>query len=175
VNVHVAVTMSLLSICDWLAMTPGSVALHESRYLYLIVLTVHVMTLFVFVGIAVMLNLRLMGVTMSRVPVSEVVGRLLPWIVAGFLVMVISGLLLFYADPLEKYGNLFFRAKMGLLVLAGVNVWVFYTTAYRRVVEWDLDPVPPGRARLAGGVSLVLWAAIITAGRMIPYQAYWFD
>lgn len=167
--------MSLLSICDWLAMTPGSVALHESRYLYLIVLTVHVMTLFVFVGIAVMLNLRLMGVTMSRVPVSEVVGRLLPWIVAGFSVMVISGLLLFYADPLEKYGNLFFRAKMGLLVLAGVNVWVFYTTAYRRVVEWDLDAVPPGRARLAGGVGLVLWAAIITAGRMIPYQAYWFD
>jgi len=167
--------MSLLSFCDWLATTQGSVALHESRYLYLIVLTVHVVTLFVFVGLAVMLNLRLMGVTMSRVPASEVVERLLPWIVAGFSVMVLSGFLLFYADPSEKYGNLFFRAKMGLIVLAGVNVWVFYATAYRRVVDWDLDAVPPGRARLAGGVGLVLWAAIITAGRMIPYQAYWFD
>lgn len=167
--------MSLLSLCDWLATTPGSIALHESRYLYLIVLTVHVMTLCVFVGIAVILNLRLMGVTMLRVPVSEVVGRLLPWIVAGFSVMIVSGSLLFYADPLEKYGNLFFRVKMGLLILAGVNVWVFYTTVYRNVVEWDLDPVPPGRARLVGGVGLVLWAAIITAGRMIPYQAYWFD
>ena len=167
--------MSLLSLCDWLATTPGSIALHESRYLYLIVLTVHVMTLCVFVGIAVILNLRLMGVTMLRVPVSEVVGRLLPWIVAGFTVMIVSGSLLFYADPLEKYGNLFFRVKMGLLILAGVNVWVFYTTVYRSVVEWDLDPVPPGRARLVGGVGLVLWAAIITAGRMIPYQAYWFD
>ncbi len=167
--------MSLVSLCDWLATTPGSIALHESRYLYLIVLTVHVMTLCVFVGIAVILNLRLMGVTMLRVPVSEVVGRLLPWIVAGFSVMIVSGSLLFYADPLEKYGNLFFRVKMGLLILAGVNVWVFYTTVYRSVVEWDLDPVPPGRARLVGGVGLVLWAAIITAGRMIPYQAYWFD
>ncbi|MEE8249963.1 MAG: DUF6644 family protein [Gammaproteobacteria bacterium] len=167
--------MSLVSLCDWLATTPGSIALHESRYLYLIVLTVHVMTLCVFVGIAVILNLRLMGVTMLRVPVSEVVGRLLPWIVAGFSVMIVSGSLLFYADPLEKYGNLFFRVKMGLLILAGVNVWVFYTTVYRNVVEWDLDPVPPGRARLVGGVGLVLWAAIITAGRMIPYQAYWFD
>ena len=167
--------MSLVSLCDWLATTPGSIALHESRYLYLIVLTVHVMTLCVFVGIAVILNLRLMGVTMLRVPVSEVVRRLLPWIVAGFSVMIVSGSLLFYADPLEKYGNLFFRVKMGLLILAGVNVWAFYTTVYRNVVEWDLDPVPPGRARLVGGVGLVLWAAIITAGRMIPYQAYWFD
>ena len=167
--------MSLVSLCDWLATTPGSIALHESRYLYLIVLTVHVMTLCVFVGIAVILNLRLMGVTMLRVPVSEVVRRLLPWIVAGFSVMIVSGSLLFYADPLEKYGNLFFRVKMGLLILAGVNVWGFYTTVYRNVVEWDLDPVPPGRARLVGGVGLVLWAAIITAGRMIPYQAYWFD
>ncbi len=167
--------MSLVSFCDWLATTPGSIALHESRYLYLIVLTVHVMTLCVFVGIAVILNLRLMGVTMLRVPVSEVVGRLLPWIVAGFSVMIVSGSLLFYADPLEKYGNLFFRVKMGLLILAGVNVWAFYTTVYRNVLEWDLDPVPPGRARLVGGVGLVLWAAIITAGRMIPYQAYWFD
>ena len=167
--------MSLVSLCDWLATTPGSIALHESRYLYLIVLTVHVMTLCVFVGIAVILNLRLMGVTMLRVPVSEVVGRLLPWIVAGFSVMIVSGSLLFYADPLEKYGNLFFRVKMGLLILAGVNVWVFYTTVYRSVVEWDLDPVPPGPARVVGGVGLVLWAAVITAGRMIPYQAYWFD
>ncbi len=167
--------MSLLSFCEWLAATPGSIALHESRYLYLIVLTVHVMTLCVFVGMAVLLNLRLVGFTLRRVPVSEVLGRLLPWTVAGFSVMIISGLLLFYAAPLDKYGNMFFRAKMGLLVLAGVNVWVFYKTVYRSIVDWDLDPVPPRPARVAGGVGLALWAAIITAGRMIPYQAYWFD
>ena len=167
--------MSLLSFCEWLAATPGSIALHESRYLYLIVLTVHVMTLCVFVGMAVLLNLRLVGFTLRGVPVSEVLGRLLPWTVAGFSVMIISGLLLFYAAPLDKYGNMFFRAKMGLLVLAGVNVWVFYKTVYRSIVDWDLDPVPPRPARVAGGVGLALWAAIITAGRMIPYQAYWFD
>ncbi len=167
--------MSLLSFCEWLAATPGSIALHESRYLYLIVLTVHVMTLCVFVGMAVLLNLRLVGFTLRRVPVSEVLGRLLPWTVAGFSVMIISGLLLFYAAPLDKYGNMFFRAKMGLLVFAGVNVWVFYKTVYRSIVDWDLDPVPPRPARVAGGVGLALWAAIITAGRMIPYQAYWFD
>jgi hypothetical protein len=167
--------MSVFGFFDWLAATPASIAVHESRYLYLIVLTVHVMTLCVFVGMAVLLNLRLMGMTLLRVPISELSERLLPWIVTGFSVMVISGALLFFCAPLDKYANLFFRAKMGLLIFAGINVWVFYTTVYRRVGEWDLDPVPPVGARLAGGVSLVLWAAIITAGRMIPYQAYWFD
>ncbi len=167
--------MSFLSFCEWLAATPGSIALHESRYLYLIVLTVHVMTLCVFVGTAVIVDLRLIGITMLRAPASEVMARLLPWTVTGFAVMVVSGSLLFYAAPLDKFENLFFRTKMGLLVLAGVNVWVFYKTVYRSVVKWDLDPVPPGGARVAGGVGLVLWAAIITAGRMIPYQTYWFD
>ena len=167
--------MSLVSFCEWLAATPGSIALHESLHLFLIVLTVHVMTLCVFVGMAVMLGLRLLGLTMLRVPASEVVSRLYPWAVAGFLVMVISGALLFYAAPLDRYGNLFFRAKMAMLVLAVVTVWVFHKTVYRSVAKWDLDPVPPLGARVAGGVTLALWAAIILAGRMIPYQLYWFD
>lgn len=167
--------MSVLSFFEWLAATPASVALHESRYLYLGVLTVHVMTLCVFVGIAVLLDLRLLGVSLRNVPASEVVARLVPWTIGGFLVMVASGTLLFYAAPLDKIGNIFFLAKMGLLVLAGVNIWMFFNTVYANVAEWDLDPVPPRRARVAGGVALVLWAAIITAGRMIPYQQYWFD
>ena len=167
--------MSVLSFFEWLAATPASLALHESRYLYLGVLTVHVMTLGVFVGIAVLLDLRLLGITLRNVPASEVIARLVPWTIAGFLVMVASGTLLFYAAPVDKVGNVFFRAKMGLLVLAGINIWVFFNTVYANVAEWDLDPVPPRRARLAGGVALVLWAAIITAGRMIPYQQYWFD
>jgi hypothetical protein len=167
--------MSLFHFCEWLANTPGSIALHESRYVFLIVLTVHVLTLTVFVGTAVMIDLRFLGKAMSRVPVSEVVARLLPWTASGFLVMVVSGTLLFYAAPVVRYENLFFRFKMGIIVLALVNAWIFHETAYRRVAEWDRDPVPPRPVRLAGGVSLVLWAMVITAGRMMAYQGYWFD
>src|SRR6267378_4398439 len=167
--------MSLLRFCEWLATTPGSIALHESRYMYLIVLSVHVLTLCLFVGTAAIVDLRLMGLTMQSVRVSEVMTRLLPWTAAGFLLMIISGALLFYAAPLIRYQNIFFRAKMVTLVLAGVNVWVFHNTVYRKIAEWDLDPVPPRRARVAGGLSLALWAILITLGRMIPYQLYWFD
>ena len=59
--------MSLLRFCEWLASTPGSIALHESRYMFLIVLTVHVLTLMVFVGTAVMINKE----TKEMAPVPE--------------------------------------------------------------------------------------------------------
>ena len=165
--------MSLLRFFEWLSTTPGSIALHESLYVYLIVSTVHVVTLSVFVGTAVMLDLRLLGATMRRVPVSEVAARLRPWTAAGCLLMIISGALLFYANPPLRYQNVFFRTKMAMLVVAGVNAWVFHHSVYRRVAEWDRDPVPPRSARVAGGLALVLWAVMITSGRMIAYD--WFD
>ena len=167
--------MSLLRLCEWLASTPGSIALHESRYMFLLVLTVHVLTLALFAGTVLMIDLRLLGVTMLRVPASEVVRRLLPWSAAGLLVMVASGALLFYSAPLVRYHNLFFRFKIAVLVFALLNTWIFHVTVFRRVAEWDLDPVPPRAARLAGGLSLLSWAVIITAGRMMAYQDYWFD
>src|SRR5262245_59336834 len=101
--------MSLLRFCEWLSATPGSIALHESHYLYLIVLSVHVLSLCLFVGTAVMMDLRLLGLTMQSIRVSEVITRLLPWTAAGFLTTVTSGVLLFYAAPLLRYQNIFFR------------------------------------------------------------------
>ena len=106
-------------------------------------------------------------------PVSEIVERLFPWIAAGFVVMFISGSLLFYAIPVRTFHNIFFRLKVVMLMLSGLNVWIFHSTVYRRVARWDLNPIPPRSARVAAGVSLTLWAAIIVAGRMIAYN--WFD
>jgi hypothetical protein len=163
----------VLRFCQWLESTPGSIALHESIWGYPIVESVHVLTLCVFLGLAIMLDLRLLGVTMVRTPVSEIAGRLLPWIFGGFLVMVVTGALLFYAIPVKTYLNIFFRLKVLFLLLAGVNAAVFELTISRSKADWDLDPVPPLRARLAGGFSLTLWAAIVVAGRMIAYN--WFD
>ncbi len=97
--------------------------------MYLIVLSVHVLTLCLFVGTAAMMDLRLLGLTMQSVRVSEVITRLLPWTSAGFLLMILSGSLLFYAAPLLRYQNIFFRAKMAALLLAGLNVWVFHNTS----------------------------------------------
>ena len=97
-------------------------------------------------------------------PVSEVTARLFPWMISGFIVMVITGAMLFYAIPVRSYQSIWFRMKMIMLVLAGLNAWVFQVGAHRRAAEWDLDRVPPRGARLAGIFSLVLWAGIIVVG-----------
>ena len=166
--------MGLPGFFEWLGNTSWSIALHESRYVFLLVLMLHVLTISVFVGTSAMIDLRLLGRTLTRVPVSQVVSRLLPWNEAGFVVMVVTGSLLFYAAPLARYENIFFRLKMAALLIAVLNEWMFRRTVYPRVSEWDLNPVPPGRVRIVGAVSLILLAVIVTAGRMMAYQDYWF-
>jgi len=165
--------VTLLPLCEWLAGTSGSIALRESLFMYPLVESAHVLTLCVFLGTAVMLDLRLLGLTLVRVPMSEIERRLGPWMVVGFVVMVITGVLLFYAIPVRSYQSIFFRAKVVTLALAGLNAFVFHSTIDRRIAEWDRDPVPPRAARRAGARSLVLWAIIVVAGRMIAYN--WFD
>lgn len=158
---------------QWLATTPGSIALRESLYMYPLVESVHVLTLCLFVGLASVLDLRLMSVMLRRVPVSEVARRLLPWMGAGFAIMVVTGVLLFYALPVRSYHSVWFRTKICLLLLAGLNAWVFHARIWRSVADWDLNPVTPKAARVAGTLSLLLWAGIIVTGRMIAYN--WFD
>lgn len=163
----------MLGFCHWLAETPGSVALHESIYAYPIVESIHVLTLCLFLGLAILIDLRLLGIVFRGTPLSVLSRALGPWLLAGFAIMVLTGALLFYAIPVKTYLNIFFRIKVVLLVLAGLNALVFHRTIDRRRAEWEHDAVPPFRARLAGGLSLVFWAGIVVAGRMIAYN--WFD
>jgi uncharacterized protein YacL len=165
--------MSPLAFFEWLADTSWSVDLHESQYAYPLIESIHVWTMAVFFGSVVMFDLRLLGVALRKVPASEVVDRLLPLTIAAFVIMVISGVLLFYAIPLRSYQSIFFRFKMLLMLLAGLNVWLFHSRVYPKVATWDVEGVPPRRARVAGAVSLVLWIGIIFSGRMIAYN--WFD
>jgi hypothetical protein len=167
------IAVSLLPFCEWLASTPWSIALHESLYVYPLLESVHVLTLTLFVGLAVILDLRLLGLTMREVPVSDFSARVLPWTKLGFAVMLTSGLLLFYAIPVRNYQNIFFRLKVMMLILAGLNVWIFHSRVEKRVSEWDRAAVTPLAARATAVVSLVLWACIVVAGRMIAYN--WFD
>jgi hypothetical protein len=165
--------MSLLAFFEQLAESPWSVSIHESEIAYSLIESIHVWSMCLFFGLAVMFDLRLLGWTMTKVPVSEFSRRLLPWTIAGFVVMAISGTLLFYAIPVRSYQNIFFRFKMILLLLAGLNVWIFHSRVYPKVDTWDVDAKPPRAARVAGALSLALWVGVIVTGRMIAYN--WFD
>jgi hypothetical protein len=65
---------------------------------------------------------------------------------------------------------MFFRLKVLFLILAGLNVLVFHFTVYRKVAAWDLAQATPPQARLAGGLSLLLWFGILAMGRAIGYS-----
>src|SRR5258707_8095249 len=160
--------MDLLAFFAGLGDSSWSVSLHESQYAYAIIESVHVWTMAVFFGSIIMVDLRLLGLTMRKVPVTEVAGRLLPWTVGAFVLMVVTGSLLFSAIPLRSYQNIFFRTKMLLLLAAGLNVWLFPSGIYRKSFLWGLHAIPPKRAKLSGALSLTFLACITVSGRMIP-------
>ena len=165
--------MSLLAFCEWLAATENSTALRESLFMYPLVESSHVMFLLLFVGLTVMLDLRLLGIALRNMPISDLVDRILPWVRWGFAVMVFTGVLLFYAIPVRTYQSVWFRSKMIMLCLAAFNIWYFHYRVYPKRADWDNDPRPPWIVRRAGLASIILWAGIIVSGRFIAYN--WFD
>jgi hypothetical protein len=165
--------VSLLAFCEWLAATEGSTALRESLYMYPLVESTHVLFLLLFVGLTVVWDLRLLGLGFTSVPVSEMNDRVLPWVRAGFAVMVFTGILLFYGIPVRTYQSVWFRAKIIFLILAMLNIWYFHARVQPKSGEWDAAARPPWSARRAGLASLVLWGLIIIFGRFIAYN--WYD
>jgi hypothetical protein len=158
-----------MSLLAWLHDTAFSTVMRESIWAEPIVETVHVLTLSVFLGFVLLLDLRLLDLALRERRVSDLFRQLNPGLFGGFAVMVVTGLMLFSGDPLAFYSTLFFKLKMLMLVLAGVNVLVFNATVGRRLPEWDCGAHTPMGAKATGLVSLVLWIAIVAAGRGIAY------
>ena len=163
---------TLLSCCQWLEGTSASVYIRESTWSYPFIESTHVLGLCLFIGFLLFWDLRLVGVILRRVPVSEVWRRLIPWITLGALIMMVSGVLLFLSDPVRFYGNIFFRIKTVGLGLALLNALAFHFGIERQLVNWDTAEVSPPAARMAGGLSIFLWAVIIVCGRFVAYN--WF-
>src|SRR5688572_15886671 len=111
----------------WLESTPWSARLLESLWVWPLLESTHVLSIALFVGTAMMMDLRLMGVTFGGLRASDFTSRLLPWTRWGFVVMVVTGVLVFYSNPVRYYHNMFFRFKVLLLIVAGLNVWLFHS------------------------------------------------
>jgi hypothetical protein len=161
--------MSLFPLFQFVSGTAFATALRESDNAFPIVETVHVLGITLLAGTVAVVDLRLLGLIFKRDKASTIAGQVLPLTWAGFIVMLVSGLLLLAAEAEKDYGNTAFRVKMLLLALAGVNPLVFHSTIYKSVGAWDDLPRTPWRARAAAVVSLTLWSGIIVAGRAIAY------
>lgn len=161
---------TLLSrFCEWLYLTDGSVGIRESIYLFPIIEGLHLLGIAMSVGVLCWFDFRLLGLALRDEPVSKVWAQVMPWALGGFVLMLVTGLLLFWAEALTAYHSFHFWLKLSLILLAGVNALVFESTVRRNITAWDRDAVPPLNARLAGALSLILWTAIIVTGRTMAY------
>jgi hypothetical protein len=161
--------ITIVPALEWLEGLAWTTAIRESAWGYPIIETAHVASVVFFAGLVIVMDLRLVGLAFTHAPLTEIQRRLFPWQMAGFVPSTATGLLLCCIDPMRYYGNVFFWAKLGMLVLAGINALTFHRTTYQTAVRFDDDPQVPGTVRLAGAVSLLLWSAIIVSGRLIAF------
>ena len=163
----------MLDFVVWLSETKWSIALHESLYLYPWIESTHVLSICLFFGTLLFVDLRLTDKVFNKLSVSEMNTKVLPLTIFGFLVMSITGLLLFYAIPVRNYQNIFFRIKMLLIAVAGINAFFFHKRMSKEAKIWGKDSSIPRSMKNSAITSLVLWSSVIISGRMIAYN--WFD
>jgi hypothetical protein len=130
----------------------------------------HLLMLMLFAGTIMVVDLRLLGIAFRKTPVSVISTKVLPLTVAGFVLMVGTGLVLFYAKPVFYYHNLWFRLKLLFILLAMINIVVFHYRVQKSQGAWDANPKPPVSARVSAAVSLSAWILVILMGRLIAYN-----
>ena len=150
--------------------TSWSAQLQGSERLWMLIEGTHVLTLMLFAGTILFVDLRLLGAAFRSIPVSKVTDSVLPYTIVGFGLMVVTGLALFFANPFEYYHNFVFRFKVAFLIAAAINVFVFHYRVQANRAAWDDQSRPPAGARAAAAFSLSLWLLVIVAGRYVAYD-----
>jgi hypothetical protein len=93
----------------------------------------------------------------------------LPITIIAFIFAAMTGFLLFASQPTRYLGTTPFLIKMALLFCAVINMAVFHFVTQRGIAGWDVAERVPISAKVAGLVSIILWIAILVAGRFIGF------
>ena len=115
--------------------------------------SIHVIAISIVVGSIFVVDLRLMGITSRRKPVTELAREILPWTWGAFMIAVCAGTMMFISKSANYLADDYFRYKMLFILLAGVNMVFFHVFTYRSVAQWDRDMPTLVGAKIAGGVQ----------------------
>lgn len=154
---------------SWVEGLPPSVAIAESGWLFPTIETAHVIAIALVVGSILMVDVRLVGLGWHSRPVSDLTRELLPWTWVAFAMAIVSGLLMWASSAIHYTHNWPFLIKLGLILLAGINMACFHTLTQRAQNEWDRSLPPPRAVKMAGGISIGLWVTIVVLGRWIGF------
>jgi len=147
--------VSLLTISQWIETTSLSTAIREGALYFPILGAFHLASIGWFGGMVLMGDLSVLGIGLSDVPPTELFSQFRRWKWLGFVVMLVSGGLLWWCQPVVCYKSVSFRIKLGLLALLGINALLF-------------RKAKPA-TRLGACLSLLLWVALVFAGRGIAF------
>jgi hypothetical protein len=143
--------------------------IRDSLFLFPLLESTHVFGLALVFGTIAIIDLRLLGVASTRRSFQRMASDILKWTWAAFALTAATGALMFITNAHVYYHNFFFRTKMLLLALTGVNMLVFELTAGRTVHRWDKAPSAPRAGKAVAVLSLAMWIGIIFMGRLIGF------
>ena len=161
--------MSVYQISHAIQSSAFFTAVRQSALFYPTVMATHLSCIAIFGGMILMTNLRLMGLALTSTPIASVIDATRIWKRCGFVLMITCGILLAGSRLDAYYANPFLQMKLSLLILIGIHGLFFRRSVYCNAAELDRQPTLPLRAKLAGGISLILWLCVITCGRWIAY------
>lgn len=161
----------MTDLLEWLEGTGVAGIARESLYGFQILVGIHILGLIFSIGMLLWVDLRMLGVVLGGESLSVVYRSLSKWFIAGFSIMILSGVALFAGFATSAYGNTYFRIKIATMAFAGVNAAVFHALLKRMPAQAD-SGVPTMTVRLAGLLSLVFWGVVILCGRMMSYTLF---
>jgi hypothetical protein len=158
--------MDLLPAFEWFYATSIGEAIRNSIWMFPVIEAFHLLGLGIIGGAVLLVNLRLLGVGLTRQPVAQLASEAQPWMLGALALMFASGIPLFLSEATKAYYSYAFWIKMTSLLL----VLVFTFTIHRRVTQGGLADDNPQLAKLAGIVALVLWFGVAWGGRWIGFS-----
>ena len=135
-----------------------------SIWTYPTVLTLHTIGMAILVGASFVVNLRVLQVA-GEIPLQRL-APLYRFIWAGFVINLVSGLVLFVTQAADRVQDPVFYVKLGSIALA---LWFGVLVKRASIDAADAPQVTPPRSRRLAAAGLGLWAIAIVAGRLMAY------
>ena len=149
---------------EWFGQTAIANIISDSKFIFPIVETFHLLALTVLLGTILVMALRLIGVGLRKQPVPVVAGALAPLTNWSIVIMLVTGFLLFSSEAIKCYESPPFFFKMGMLAVS----ILFQLLVLRPVVRPEAQPGRP-RAVITGILSVVCWFSVAVGGRAIGF------
>lgn len=154
---------------DLIENNPLADAVRENDVLFPLAESTHILAICLVIGSIFVIDLRLLGLASIARPVGRMTASILPLTWVAFLLALTSGGLMFISNASKYLGNGFFDAKLALIAAAGLNMMIFHLVTGRDMKLWEDRALPPWPARMAGGISLLLWISVVACGRWIGF------